>query len=170
MADETPSLHVDTDWKKQAQEEKRRLADEEKRRAADRESAGSASAPPGGGFAATGPATAAAPGASSAAAPGAAAAAKAGREGEPRQAPPASFSTLVNSLLTQVLIYLGDVTLRGSEPMINLDTAKHLIDTLSVLEEKTKGNLNPEEQKILDRALYETRMRYVAVASQYVNP
>jgi hypothetical protein len=45
-----------------------------------------------------------------------------------------------------------------------------LIDTLGVLDEKTKGNLTSEEQKLMDRALYETRMRYVAVASQYVNP
>jgi hypothetical protein len=170
MADETPSLHVDTDWKKQAQEEKRRLAEEEKRRAVDRESAGPASAPPVGGFEAGGPAPGGPPGAGSASTPAASPAGGRGREGESRQSPPASFSTLVNSLLTQVLIYLGDVTLRGTEPMINLDTAKHLIDTLGVLEEKTKGNLSPEEQKILDRALYETRMRYVAVASQYVNP
>jgi hypothetical protein len=169
MADEKASLHVDTDWKKQAQEEKRRLADEEKRRAAERDSA-TAAAPPVGGFPAGAGATAAPSGAAPASAAAGASAARAGRESEPRQAPPASFSTLVNSLLTQVLIYLGDVTLRGTEPMINLDTAKHLIDTLGVLDEKTKGNLTSEEQKLMDRALYETRMRYVAVASQYVNP
>jgi hypothetical protein len=169
MADEKASLHVDTDWKKQAQEEKRRLADEEKRRAAERDSA-TAAAPPVGGFPAGAGATAAPSGAAPASAAAGASAARAARESEPRQAPPASFSTLVNSLLTQVLIYLGDVTLRGTEPMINLDTAKHLIDTLGVLDEKTKGNLTSEEQKLMDRALYETRMRYVAVASQYVNP
>ena len=39
MADEKPSLHIDTDWKKQAQEEKRKLAEEEQKRAAEREAA-----------------------------------------------------------------------------------------------------------------------------------
>ena len=45
--------------------------------------------------------------------------------------------------------------------------AKLQIDILGVLEEKTKGNLTEEEQNSLNVALYETRMRYVAVASQY---
>ena len=166
MPDEAPSLHIDTDWKKQAQEEKRKLAEAEKQRQADR--GAPATAPAGAaGFGAGAPAAAPA-GTPTAKAPGAPAA---GREAaEARQAPAASFATLVNSLLTQVLIYLGDMSVRGSEPVINLDTAKHLIDTLGVLEEKTKGNLTPEEQTMMDRALYEARMRYVAVASQYVNP
>ena len=47
--------------------------------------------------------------------------------------------------------------------------AKHQIDTLGVLDEKTQGNLSEEEKQLLDAALYETRMRYVAVASQMVS-
>jgi hypothetical protein len=46
--------------------------------------------------------------------------------------------------------------------------AKHQIDTLGLLEEKTANNLTPEEKRVLDSALYETRMRYVNVASQYI--
>ena len=42
-----------------------------------------------------------------------------------------------------------------------------LHDLLGVLEEKTRNNLTPDEQKLLDTALYETRMRYVQIASQY---
>jgi hypothetical protein len=45
--------------------------------------------------------------------------------------------------------------------------AKHQIDVLAVLEEKTRGNLSDDEKRILDTALYETRMRYVSVASRY---
>ena len=82
--------------------------------------------------------------------------------------PPASFGTLVQSLLTQSLFYLGDLAMQGGEPTVNLDMAKHQLDTLAVLEEKTKGNLTPEEQRMLDGGLYEVRMRYVAVASEYV--
>jgi hypothetical protein len=135
---EQPSLHIDTDWKTQAQEEKRKLAEQEKKRAAE-------------------------------GAPAAASAGKApaGRRGA-RELPPASFSTLVQSLMTQALFYLGDLSMQGAEPTINLDMAKHQLDTLAVLEEKTKNNLAPEEQRLLDGGLYEVRMRYVAVASEYL--
>jgi hypothetical protein len=46
--------------------------------------------------------------------------------------------------------------------------AKHHIDSLAVLEEKTKGNLSEEEKKMLDAALYETRMRFVSIAQQMI--
>ena len=166
-AEAQPSgLHIDTDWKKQAQVEKRRLAEEEQKRAAERErSAASAPAPGlgmGAGASAGSPASA---GAGAAPARGRGGASGAAR-GE-RQAPEASVGTLVNSLMTQVLLYLGELAPRGVEPQVNLDMAKFNIDLLGVLEEKTKGNLAPDEQKLLDTALYETRMRYVQVASQY---
>jgi len=156
MAEEQPSLHIDTDWKKQAQEEKRRLAEQEKAKA---EQPKPTSPPPfAGGAPAPGPETAARP---RAGAPGR------GAPGQ-RELPPPSFAALVQSIVTQILFYLGDLTPRGSEPMINLDMAKHQIDILGVIEEKTKNNLSDEEKHLLDAALYETRMRYVNVASQYV--
>ena len=142
MSDEKPSLHIDNDWKKQAQEEKRRLVEEEQKKAAQ--------APP-----------------SKAAAPAQEGPTR-GRGRGARELPPASFGALVNSLVTQALFYLGDLAPQGGEPVVNLDMSKHQIDTLSILEEKTKGNLTEEEQKLLDTALYEARMRYVQVASQYV--
>ena len=171
MAEEQPSLHIDTDWKKQAQEEKRKLAEEEAKRAAEREAAQRSAAPVAPGIGAVapeamtgGPASA---GSSAATASGPAL----GRAGSvaPRERamPEASFPTLVNSLVTQILLYLGDLTPRGVEPQVNLDMAKFNIDLLNVIEEKTKGNLTPEEQRLLDNTLYEVRMRYVSVASQY---
>jgi hypothetical protein len=169
MADEQPSgLHIDTDWKKQAQEEKRRLAEEEQKRAAEREraAAGPASAPGAG----AGIGMGAGPTGSAASAGGASARGRAGSPGasaRERAIPDASVGTLVNSLMTQVLLYLGELAPRGVEPQVNLDMAKFNIDLLGVLEEKTKGNLAPDEQKLLDTALYETRMRYVQIASQY---
>jgi hypothetical protein len=149
MADEKPSLHIDTDWKKQAQEEKRKLAEQEKQKAA----AGAAS--PAGGPR-----------------PGAQAAPRV--EGTPgqragRELPAPSFAALVQSVVTQVFFYLGDLTPRGAEPQLNLDMAKYQIDILAVIEEKTKGNLSPDEQRMLDAALYEARMRFVSVSSQVVN-
>jgi hypothetical protein len=160
MAEEQPSLHIDTDWKKQAQEEKRKLAEQEKQR----KDAAAAQAPLGQSSSATpSPSTAGA----AASAPSSARASA--TRGGARELPPPSFATLVQSIVTQILYYLGDLSTRGGEPSLNLDMAKHQIDTLGVLEEKTKGNLTEEEQHLLDAALYETRMRYVAVASQMVS-
>src|SRR2546421_4246266 len=155
MAEEQPSLHIDTDWKKQAQEEKRRLAEQEKAKA---EQPKPTSPPP---FAGGAP-----PSGETAARPRGAAPAR-GAPGQ-RELPPPSFASLVQSIVTQILFYLGDLTPRGSEPTINLDMAKHQIDILGVLEEKTKNNLSDEEKHLLDAALYETRMRYVNVSAQYV--
>jgi Domain of unknown function (DUF1844) len=146
MPEEKPSLHIDTDWKKQAQEEKRRLVEEaEKKKLA--EAASPAAAPRRG-------------------ADEGQSAASGGR----RQLPPASFASIVQSMMTQALFYLGDIATASGEGSVNLDMAKHHIDSLGVLEEKTKGNLAPEEQKFLDAALYETRMRFVAIAGQIINP
>ena len=166
MAEEQPSgLHIDTDWKKQAQEEKRRLAEEEQKRAAERERAAASTAlPPGMAGPTAGSPASAGPAGAAAAARGRAGAAGTTRD---RGVPDASLSTLVNSLMTQVLLYLGELAPRGAEPQVNLDMAKFNIDLLGVLEEKTKNNLAPDEQKLLDTALYETRMRYVQIASQY---
>lgn len=145
MSEEKPGLHIDTDWKKQAQEEKKKLAEAEAA-AKPREPLSTAVAPPEPGDPTAPP----------------------GRPGRPRgQAPQANFATLIQTLATQALYYLGDLAQRGAEPMVNLDMAKHQIDTLGMLEEKTKNNLTEYEQKMLDLALYEVRMRYVNVASQF---
>jgi len=152
MAEEKPSLHIDTDWKKQAQEEKKRLAEEEQKK---RQAESTSPPRPAPGISSPTPGAGAAPGG------------RASSRGT-REMPEASFGTLVQSILTQILFYLGDISTRGGEPMVNLDMAKHHIDTLNILEEKTKGNLTQDEQRLLDAALYESRMRYVSVASQYI--
>ena len=143
---EQPTLHIDTDWKKQAQEEKRKLAEEEQKRAAA--SANTSAAVPAG-------------------AGGKPGAAGTGQRGA-RELPTASFTTLIQSFVTQALYYMGGLAMQGAEPTVNLDMAKLQLDTLSLLEEKTKNNLTPEEQKNLDEALYEVQMRYVATASEYI--
>jgi hypothetical protein len=164
MAEDKPSLHIDTDWKKQAQEEKRKLAEQEAKRAEEREQR-AASSPMGvvsGGMSGD---IAAAPAGVAGAAPGGARA-----RGQRGEMPQASLASLVQSVMTQVLYYLGDLAPRGAEPTMNLDMAKHHIDTLGVLEQKTNGNLSAEEQKVMDSALYETRMRFVSAASQLLGP
>jgi hypothetical protein len=156
MAEEQPSLHVDTDWKKQAQEEKRRLAEKAKQEPPKpAASAGVMAAP-------TDPR-----GAAPAGVPSAGGRAARGARGQ-REVPPASIATLANSLMTQAFYYLGDLAYQGGDPVTNLDMAKHQIDTLTVLEEKTSNNLSEEERGALDRALFETRSRFVSIASQFI--
>ena len=82
--------------------------------------------------------------------------------------PGASFGTLVQSLLTQTLYYLGELAPAGGEQTLNLDMAKHNIDTLGVLEQKTANNLDETEKHLLDAALYETRTRFVSAAAQLI--
>lgn len=78
----------------------------------------------------------------------------------PRSLPPADFATLVLSLGSSVLMYLGEGP-DGGQTQRNLPMAKHAIDLLNVLEEKTKGNLSPEEEHILGSLLFDLRLRYV---------
>jgi len=80
----------------------------------------------------------------------------------PRALPPADFATLVLSLGSSAIMYLGESEEPdGKKPPRNLPMAKHAIDLLTVLEEKTKGNLSAEEQQILESLLFDLRLRYV---------
>lgn len=161
MAEEQPSLHIDTDWKKQAQLEKKRLAEEAAKRAA----VPAAPPPPLASGIVAPPATA------TPAPTAAAAAASTTRRGAgQRQLPPPSFASIVQSAMTQVLFYLGDLATSTGAAGLDLDMAKHHLDTLAVLEEKTKNNLTEQEQSLLDAALYETRSRFISVASQLLGP
>ena len=88
---------------------------------------------------------------------------------EPSQAPPAppvTFSSFVISLGSSSLMLMGE-QLDPSQASIpvNLPQAKEIIDLLSVLEDKTKGNLTPDEQTVLRDMLYALRMKYVTLAS-----
>jgi hypothetical protein len=79
--------------------------------------------------------------------------------------PAASFSELVNILVMQAMAGLGLFPGPGNQQMPpNIEVAKHFIDMLQMLEDKTKGNLTPEEKKLLDQVLYEMRMTFVQLA------
>lgn len=137
--DETPLIHVDDDWKAQAQAEKAKLAEKEK--AAKQQAAGSGSTD------------------SAESAP------------RPGQIPPADFNTLISSIATQALFSLGAMPdPQTGQRYTNLDYARHHIDTLGVIEEKTKGNLSEEEQKTLASTLYELRQTYVQIANASRSP
>ena len=116
--EEKPKIHVDDDWKAQAQAEKAQHVQSAGQDASER-----------------GP------------------------------LPPASFTLLVISLATQVRMCLGDIeNPTTDQTQVDLALAKHNIDLLGMLEEKTQGNLSEQEKKLLDSVLYELRIRYVQMA------
>jgi predicted phosphodiesterase len=72
------------------------------------------------------------------------------------------FSNFVLSLNASALIHLGDIPDPESrERLVNLPAAKHTIEILEIIKNKTVGNLDGEEQKLLDDVLYNLRMKYV---------
>ena len=81
--------------------------------------------------------------------------------------PPASFTTLVMTLATQAMAALGQLADTSGKPLpIDYDHAKHLIDTLRVLEEKTQGNLTTEEAAQLENIVHQLRLLYVDSSKQ----
>ena len=79
--------------------------------------------------------------------------------------PPATFEFLVVSFRLQAEMQLGLYPGEKEEgPAPDLEGARHSIDVLGVLQEKTRGNLSLEEQRLLDNSITELRFRYVQAA------
>ncbi|MEO0586433.1 MAG: DUF1844 domain-containing protein [Planctomycetota bacterium] len=86
--------------------------------------------------------------------------------GMPGQLPPASFETLVSTLATQAVYALGGVQdPQTGQRMVDLGLARHSIDLLGVLEEKTKGNLTEEQADMIAQTVYELRNHYVQIGN-----
>ena len=116
---ETGGLHIDSDWKTEAAQEKKRLTEQE-----------------------------------------------AATKGTPGAEPPASFAELVNILAMQAAIALGGYQGPGGDRIpANPVSAKHYIDLMEVIQQKTDGNLTDEEKKMLDAVTHELRMQYVQVVA-----
>jgi len=85
--------------------------------------------------------------------------------------PPASFEYLVETLRFQAEMQLGllhfdEEVDENDRPEPNLDLARHLIDTLAMLQEKTRGNLSLEEKLELENTVTELRFRFVQTAGK----
>jgi hypothetical protein len=81
--------------------------------------------------------------------------------------PPPTFEFLVFSLKTQTemqlgLLHFGD----ESEAPPNLPAARHAIDLLAMIADKTRGNLTIEEQRLIENSLTELRFRFVQIAEK----
>jgi uncharacterized protein DUF1844 len=140
MSDEAPKIIVDDDWKAQAQAEKQKLAEQAKARQEASKPARSTDA----------------------STPGDPAAATGGGGRDRGQMPEASFETLISTMTTQALFAMGAIPdPQTGQRMAHLDLARHHIDMLGVIEEKTKDNLSKEEADLLANTMYELRNRYV---------
>ena len=77
--------------------------------------------------------------------------------------PSVSFVSLVVSLGSSALVHLGEIAEPGATgPSKNLQLARDTIDVLQVLKDKTKGNLDEDETKLLDALLFDLRTKYMA--------
>ena len=77
--------------------------------------------------------------------------------------PEMSFERLVQSVYMQAIMQLGGATEQGQPPQVDLLGARQSIDMLSVLAEKSKGNLSESEDRLLHSALFEARMGFLEV-------
>lgn len=97
----------------------------------------------------------------------AAAAGAAGKEAPQGGMPPANFETLISTMATQALFAMGAIPdPRTGQPQMHLELARHHIDMLSVIEDKTKNNLSEEESSMITGTLYELRSRYIQLSNQ----
>jgi hypothetical protein len=85
--------------------------------------------------------------------------------------PPATFEFLVFSLKMQAEMRLGLLKLgEEMEEELNLPAARHTIDMLAMIAEKTKGNLSLDEQRLIENSLTELRFRFVQVSDRASKP
>jgi hypothetical protein len=81
-----------------------------------------------------------------------------------------TFERFMASLYMSAMLQLGLMQEERGQPRIDLLGARQTIDTLSLLSEKTKGNLTPAEETFLQNCLYELRMAYVEVTNALARP
>src|SRR5438105_6730252 len=81
-----------------------------------------------------------------------------------------SFERLIASLYMTAMMQLGMMAPEGEQPRADILGARQTIDTLGILNEKTKGNLTPAEQAILQQSLFELRMAFLELTNAITRP
>jgi len=81
-----------------------------------------------------------------------------------------TFERFMASLYMTAMLQLGLMRQQNEQPRVDIIGARQTIDTLSLLSEKTKGNLTPVEENFLQNSLYELRMAYVEVTNAIARP
>ena len=78
--------------------------------------------------------------------------------------PKGDLAALISMLTTQAFFSMGAFKIEGQQHEPDLELARYNIDMLETIEEKTKGNLSEQEQKVLQDTLNQVRMAYVKIA------
>lgn len=81
-----------------------------------------------------------------------------------------TFERFLASLYMTAMMQLGLMHEQGGQPRVDVIGARQTIDTMSLIQDKTKGNLSPVEQNFLQSSLYEARMAYVEVTNALSRP
>jgi Domain of unknown function (DUF1844) len=81
-----------------------------------------------------------------------------------------TFEKFLAQLYMTAMLQLGLMRRQGDQPQVDIISARLTIDTLSLIAEKTKGNLTPTEESFLQNSLYELRMAYVEVTNALARP
>lgn len=81
-----------------------------------------------------------------------------------------TFERFLASLYMTAMMQLGLMRQQGGQPQVDIIGARQTIDTLTLIAEKTKGNLTPVEENFLQNSLYELRMAYVEVTNALARP
>jgi uncharacterized protein DUF1844 len=94
------------------------------------------------------------------------------KQGQPHRAKDfeITFEKFIASLYMTTLMQLGLAAPQGEKPAVDLIGARQTIDTITLLQEKTKGNLTPAEANMLQNILYELRMAYLEVTNLITHP
>lgn len=82
----------------------------------------------------------------------------------------ASFDSFIASLYMSAMVQLGLLHEHGEQPQVDIVGARHTIDTIAMLEEKTRGNLNEEEKALLQDTLFRLRMAFVEMTNALTRP
>lgn len=77
--------------------------------------------------------------------------------------PDMNFERLIQTLYTQALMLLGGATQPGETPRVDILGARQTIDMLAIIAAKSKGNLSPDEDKLLESALFDLRMGFLEI-------
>ncbi len=81
--------------------------------------------------------------------------------------PEVTFTSFILSLNTSALYHMGEIPHPESgKRVVDMELTKHTIDTLSMIAEKTRGNLDADENELLTRVLYELKMRFVKAVKE----
>jgi hypothetical protein len=88
-----------------------------------------------------------------------------GKSGGRAALPEMTFERLVESFYMTALLQLGAIRQEGENPGVDIMGARQTIDSLTILQEKTKGNLTEREQTLLQNVLFELRMAWIEITN-----